>query len=141
MSTNSVVLVVEDEPLQRKQMEEMLCAAGYGVLAARSAEQALDLLKKRNDIGVVITDIVLPGEFDGMVVAWHAVRNHPVIVVSGHMRPARSDIPMLPCRWLSKPFARATLIAEVHQAAARAEALAAFGRRHLRKGRRPRLHS
>ena len=58
-----IILVVEDEVLQRIMFSDQLRAAGCRVLEAGNADTALDLL--RNDalnIAVVISDVDMPGQ-------------------------------------------------------------------------------
>src|ERR1041385_7025376 len=62
--TQPVVLVVEDEMLVRVHMTEMLRQAGYAVLDAANADDAINILEKRNDIRVVFTDVHMPGSMD-----------------------------------------------------------------------------
>ena len=56
------ILLVEDELLIRVALARFLQAAGYEVLAARSAEQALELVEQSTaTIGVLVSDVQLPG--------------------------------------------------------------------------------
>ena len=55
------ILIVDDEVGVRDSMHEFIEMAGYHSAIASSAEEALELLKKKNNIQVVITDIMLPG--------------------------------------------------------------------------------
>jgi two-component system, response regulator PdtaR len=138
----AVILVVEDEPIQRKDIEDILTAEGYVVVAARNAEQALATLKKRDDINVVVTDVRMPGTFDGMVVAWHAARAHPVIMISAYVLAARQETPAQDFCLLSKPLNRAALLREVRRAVERDQELNAAGPRRppkkRQRGRPPR---
>ncbi len=114
----SVVLVVEDEPLQRKSMEQILSAAGFTVLMAGRAETALAILDARDNIDAVVTDINMPGALDGFVVAWRARRQGrpvPVIVVSGVVQ-AGQEQPAMGFRFLPKPLDPTALVHEVRQA-------------------------
>ncbi len=54
------ILIVDDEIGVRDSMHEFIEMAGFRSTIASSAEEAIDLLKK-NNIQVVITDIMLPG--------------------------------------------------------------------------------
>jgi DNA-binding NtrC family response regulator len=54
------ILIVDDEPIVRDSIRDWLADSGYSVLTAESGEEALDVLKK-NEIGVMILDIRLPG--------------------------------------------------------------------------------
>ena len=69
-----IVLIVEDETLIRMDAVEMIVAAGYEVLEAANADQAIEILKARTDIAILFTDIQMPGSIDGLKLA-HAVRH------------------------------------------------------------------
>ncbi len=56
------ILVVDDEPLNRSMLSELLSTVGFDTVAAESTEQALSLLKDSFD--AVISDIRMPG-YDG----------------------------------------------------------------------------
>src|SRR5271170_2481631 len=85
-SNRPVVLVVEDELLLRMQAVEMIAAAGFEVVEAGNADQAIEILETRRDITVVFTDIQMPGSMDGLKLA-RAVRGRwppiKIIVTSG----------------------------------------------------------
>ncbi|MEM9279436.1 MAG: response regulator, partial [Pseudomonadota bacterium] len=78
------ILVVDDEPVQRRLLEATLGKLGYDPLCVESGQEALDILtgKNGNRIKAVILDLVMP-EMDGMAVL-EAMRSqklaHPVIV-------------------------------------------------------------
>ena len=52
----SVILTVEDETLLSAYLSVVLEDAGYTVIAAANADQAIEILEARNDIRIVITD-------------------------------------------------------------------------------------
>src|SRR5512147_3171942 len=54
------VLVIDDEPVARKQLERLYGQNGYSVVAFSSGEAGLRRLE-HDDIDLVITDIKLPG--------------------------------------------------------------------------------
>jgi CheY-like chemotaxis protein len=56
------ILVVDDEPLNRSLLRELLSTVGFDTVAAESTEQALSLLKDSFD--AAISDIRMPG-YDG----------------------------------------------------------------------------
>jgi CheY-like chemotaxis protein len=84
-----LVLVVEDEFLVRMNALSLLEEAGFGVLEAASADEAIALLEARKDIRIVFTDINMPGSMDGLRLA-HAIRNRwppiELVLTSGQMR-------------------------------------------------------
>ena len=58
------ILVVDDESLSRWSLAESLEAAGFTVLEAGSAREALACLDQHHDIGVVLLDLKLPDSTD-----------------------------------------------------------------------------
>jgi two-component system, response regulator PdtaR len=68
------VLIVEDEPLVRLGAVQTIEDAGFEVIEAANADEAIEILEKRSDIRVVFTDVHMPGSMDGLKLA-HAVRN------------------------------------------------------------------
>ena len=64
-----VVLVVEDELLPRLNAAETIGDAGFEVVEAANADEAIAVLEARPDIHVVFTDIQMPGSMDGLKLA------------------------------------------------------------------------
>ncbi|OGF47884.1 MAG: hypothetical protein A2452_12015 [Candidatus Firestonebacteria bacterium RIFOXYC2_FULL_39_67] len=54
------ILIVDDEEKDLKMLEAMLLPEGYGVVKAKSGEEALRILKSENVL-VVLLDILMPG--------------------------------------------------------------------------------
>lgn len=80
------ILVVEDEPLVRMATVDVFLDAGHSVVEAAGADDALFILQKRSDIGLVVTDVDMPGSLDGAALAYRIQRDYPhlpVVVVSG----------------------------------------------------------
>ena len=61
-----VVLLVEDELLLRMDATAMVAEAGFEVVEAGDADEAIAILESRRDIGIVFTDIQMPGSMDGL---------------------------------------------------------------------------
>jgi len=101
-----VVLVVEDEPLILSDAAAMIQDAGFDVIEARSADEAIEILTARSDIRVVFTDIEMPGSMDGLRLA-RVVRDKwpPVelIVTSGRRKLVDGDLPERG-RYIGKPY-------------------------------------
>lgn len=106
-SKRPVVLIVEDETLIRMDAIEAIEAAGFDVIEAASADQAIAILELRSDIRLIFTDIHMPGSMDGLKLA-HFVKDRwppiKIIATSGHARIAQSDLPA-GSSFLSKPYA------------------------------------
>ncbi|EKM4700774.1 response regulator [Enterobacter roggenkampii] len=107
-----LVLVLEDEADVRQTLCEQLHQLGYLTLEAENGEQALSMLAASPDIGMFISDLMLPGSLSGAEVISH-VRSYypqlPVLLISGQdLRPTHNpqlpDVPLL-----RKPFTRAQL--------------------------------
>ncbi|MBP1861931.1 response regulator [Rhizobium herbae] len=100
------VLVVEDEAVIRMSIVEELEDAGFEVLEASNAAQAIDILIANSRIEVMFTDIDMPGGVDGLKLAasvrdrWPPIK---IIVTSGHRR---IDVDALPveARFMTKPY-------------------------------------
>ncbi|ENN6805190.1 response regulator [Enterobacter ludwigii] len=107
-----LVLVLEDEADVRQTLCEQLHQLGYLTLEADNGEQALKMLDASPDIGMFISDLMLPGNLSGAEVINH-VRSHypqlPVLLISGQdLRPTHN--PQLPdVALLRKPFTRVQL--------------------------------
>src|SRR5258708_9390406 len=86
-SRRPVVLIVEDEFLLRMDAVDMIAAAGFEVVEAGNADEAIDILEARRDITVVFTDIQMPGSMDGFKLAravrcpWPPIK---IVATSGH---------------------------------------------------------
>ena len=105
-SKRPVVLVVEDEVLLRMNAVDMIAEAGFEVVEAASADQAIEILEARRDVTVVFTDVQMPGSMDGLKLA-RAVRGRwppiKIIATSGHVGVQETDLPE-GGRFLQKPY-------------------------------------
>src|SRR5258708_34375486 len=105
-SKRPVVLIVEDEFLLRMDAVDMIAAAGFEVLEAGNADEAIEILEARRDITVVFTDIQMPGSMDGLKLA-RAVRGRwppiKILATSGHVDVSETDLPD-GGRFLPKPY-------------------------------------
>jgi CheY-like chemotaxis protein len=115
---SAVVLVVEDEPLVRLDAIDLLTSAGFHVIDAANADEAIAILEVRRDIRVVVTDIQMPGSMDGLKLA-STIRNRwppiALIVTSGHTFVQQGDLPERG-RFLSKPYSGTRLVEAIQAA-------------------------
>jgi CheY-like chemotaxis protein len=104
----ATVLVVEDDSIIRMDIVDCLEEAGFSVLEAADADQAIGILEQRTDIRLVFTDVDMPGSMDGLKLA-AAVRDRwppvAIIVASGQVTPQASQIPE-GGRFFRKPYSR-----------------------------------
>jgi DNA-binding NtrC family response regulator len=113
----SLVLVVDDEPLVRMSISDQLADGGYQVREADTAVAALAELRGRQNISVVITDVRMPGDLDGLDLAAIIVREWPhirVIVISGHACVGNPKLPPS-ANFVQKPFPLHRLLEHVRK--------------------------
>jgi PAS domain S-box-containing protein len=106
--TKRSVLVVEDEPAFADLVRSWAKSAGHRVLVLHSADDALALLAVKA-FDVLLTDIMMPGTIDGIVLAEKASALCPgmkVVLMSGYSRETASSRADLPWPLLVKPFGR-----------------------------------
>jgi CheY-like chemotaxis protein len=105
-SKRPAVLIVEDESLVRLGAVRSIEEAGFEVIEAANADDAIRILENRSDIRVVFTDIHMPGSMDGLKLA-HAVRNRwppiKIIVTSGRSQVSEQELPE-GGRFFAKPY-------------------------------------
>jgi CheY-like chemotaxis protein len=101
-----VILVVEDDFLLRMDAADIIRDAGFDVLEASNADEAIAVLETRSDIAVVFTDIQMPGSMDGLKLA-RAVRGRwppiKIVTTSGQYVVEATDLPE-GGRFLPKPY-------------------------------------
>lgn len=108
----ALVLFVEDEAPLRRLGTRLLQRAGHAVLAAGSAESALERLAGQPAPSLLVSDLVLPG-MDGLALARGLRRRWPglpVLLLSGYGAATRAGEEF---RVLGKPFEPAALLREV----------------------------
>ncbi|SAK79583.1 PAS/PAC sensor signal transduction histidine kinase [Caballeronia temeraria] len=85
------VLVVEDEQNLLDATAQLLHSLGYEVLTASNGSEATDVLSRRDDIGVLFTDVVMPDGIDGIQLARYTRNLRPdirIVLASGYPLPA-----------------------------------------------------
>ena len=114
------ILLVEDDDGVRAFASETLRDLGYRVAEAPSGKAALSILDNAHDLNLLLTDVVMPGEYNGRELADEALRRRPgleVLYMTGYSRDA--------IRWrgglepgihlLAKPFSHEELAAKVRK--------------------------
>jgi DNA-binding response OmpR family regulator len=101
------IVIVEDEPLIAFDNEHMLGEAGYEVVATVDTLADVMRLLGAEKIDLILSDITLRGEGDGLDVARAAAaKGVPVLFVSGN---CPIDAPALGIGCLMKPYSERTL--------------------------------
>src|SRR3954452_10153061 len=106
-----LVLIVEDEFLIRTHAAEVISDAGFEVIEASNADEAILILESRGDIRVVFTDIRMPGSMDGLKLA-HAVRDRwpPVHIVATSAHHTLIDELPPGTVFLAKPYSERKIV-------------------------------
>ncbi len=119
-SGQETILVVEDDTLILQQLTAQLTGLGYTVVTASAGPPALDILRARSDIDLLLTDVVLPGGMNGRQIAEAAGaihRNMKVLYTSGYSENAIVHHGRLDrgVNFLGKPYRRTELAAKVRE--------------------------
>lgn len=92
--SGETILLVDDEPNQRKIGSDILRRMGYAVSDVSSGEGAVEFLKRR-PVDLVVLDMVLHGGMDGLDTYREIVKIRPeqrVIIASGYSKSERIQI-------------------------------------------------
>ncbi|MGH6812821.1 MAG: response regulator, partial [Methylocella sp.] len=111
-----VVLIVEDEPFVRLTGAHLLAEAGYVVLEAGNADEALRILEATPEVRVVFSDVEMPGSLDGLGLVRRVCQRWPsigIVVTSGH-RIRAETIPR-EGRFLAKPYDGQALVRQIEE--------------------------
>jgi two-component system NtrC family sensor kinase len=111
-----VVLVVEDNADVRVVAVSLLKELGYRTVEADTASAALDVLAAAKNIRIVFSDVVLPGQIDGLALARTVTAKYPqipVVLTTGYTKVFETDseFPLL-----RKPYQIAALGRIIHDA-------------------------
>jgi len=97
------ILVVDDDDAVRTLLVEFLQEYGFRVIEAPNAQVArICLRSRRGRISLMITDVIMPGDMNGMDLARWASENYPsveIMITSGYSGYDGSPYP-----FLSKPY-------------------------------------
>lgn len=108
--SNHVMLLVEDDLLQREIMAELLMDEGYEVVECATAEAAeLIVASTGTELRALVTDNNLAGNMTGAELAAYARERHPrltIVVISGNAVTRLPENTM----FLQKPFPPQTLL-------------------------------
>jgi two-component system, response regulator PdtaR len=113
----TVVLLAEDEALVRMFAADLLRdEAGFKVIEAVNADEALTVLEATSDVRALVTDVEMPGSLDGFTLARLVHKAWPhigIVVVSARVGPGPGDMP-LGARFVAKPYSTTALIDAVN---------------------------
>jgi two-component system cell cycle sensor histidine kinase/response regulator CckA len=110
------ILLVEDESFVREVTAEILMAAGYNVLTARSAVEAVrEFHQHKGEVALLLVDIVLPGK-NGRDMAKELMKEEPklkTVFISGYPENAREREFLRNTIYLPKPFSLGSLMQKI----------------------------
>jgi PAS domain S-box-containing protein len=110
------ILIVEDNADVRKAAVALLEQLGYRTAEVDTASAALDILASGKEVHLVFSDVVLPGQTDGLALARMLTERYPhipVVLTTGYAKVFDSN-PKFPV--LRKPYQISTLGRVIHDA-------------------------
>jgi CheY-like chemotaxis protein len=87
---HAIILVVDDDVFERMGASDMFLDAGYRVLEAGNADEALRFFEADTGIALLFTDVSMPGAMSGADLARRVAVRWPgigIILASGRPRP------------------------------------------------------
>jgi len=114
-----IILVLDDEPLARMTLADMLYEAGFWTVEAEDADQALHMLESRNDIRIVFLDVVMRQGIDGLALAKLIRRRWPhikIVIASGKMYAPEESLPE-DAVFFPKPYRSRDVVPVLHRMA------------------------
>jgi CheY-like chemotaxis protein len=112
---NALVVVVEDNVFERMGASGMFLDAGYRVLEAGDADEALRFFDTNADIRLLFTDVSMLGSMSGSDLARHVAARWPrvgIIMASGRPRPHKLPLNML---FHDKPYEPAAVLRQARE--------------------------
>ena len=117
--TGRTILLVEDEPFVRDATRRILQSAGFTVLAAADAQEALATYEQAGqNVDLLMTDVVLPGRSGFQLVRDLRLRSSAtsILLTSGYGESAaESDSSDSGTHYLPKPYSRQSLLEKIEQ--------------------------
>lgn len=107
MKKRTEILVVDDEDIVRESLRDWLDGVGYDVEIAASAEEALEILKKKK-FNIMLADLVMPG-LNGIELMKEAKKIYPTlaaVIITAHatIQTATAAIREGAFDYIEKPF-------------------------------------
>ena len=112
---NALIVVVDDDVFERMGASDMFLDAGYRVLEAGNADEALRFFETNADIRLLFTDVSMPGSMSGSDLARQVAERWPkigIIMTSGRPRPLKLPLSML---FHDKPYEPAAVLRQARE--------------------------
>jgi len=114
------ILVVDDSHDVVALAEDFLETLGYRVLKATTAQEALEVLEREEHVDLLFTDLIMPGDMDGLALAEEVERRWPrtaILLTTGYSEELVAQGPPVPFKdVLGKPYRRSELADRVRLA-------------------------
>jgi PAS domain S-box-containing protein len=119
-SGKAKILVVDDNQGVLGIATDQLTSLGYRVLAASSGAEALEMLRLDDQVDLLFTDVVMPGELAGRALAAKAVEMRPglkVLFASGYFEGTLVGKGQLEAevQFLAKPYRKQELAQKLEE--------------------------
>jgi len=114
------ILVVDDNQGVLEEAVEQLASLGYRVISASTGAEALEVLQRDDNIDLLFTDVVMPGELAGRALAAKAMEIRPglkVLFASGYFEGALVGKGQLETdvQFLAKPYRKKELARKIEE--------------------------
>jgi two-component system, response regulator PdtaR len=115
-ANQQTILVVEDDAIIRMSSVVTLEDAGFRVFEAKNSADALDMMAQHGDIEILLTDVRMPGEMDGLALVTRTQKDYPAIraiVISGNAT-AEQACDAGASGFVAKPYLPHTMVRAIH---------------------------
>ena len=122
VNSDKRLLIIEDDSITRKLLQQVLQQAGYNVTAVADASGALTTLRQDGLPHLILLDLGLPG-MDGFTLSDHIKRmgDVPIIVLSGNSNEdvKTAGIERFADDYITKPFNAKEVVARIQRVLSR----------------------
>ena len=113
MDQTKKILICDDEEGIRESLK-LILSDTYNIILVDSGEQALDILSKAKDIGLVLLDIKMP-KFNGLDAVSEIKKKYPhlnIVMITGYksVETAAEASRLGACGYIVKPFKTAEIL-------------------------------
>jgi len=112
---NATILIVDDEPMVRNTLQQVIGSLGYKTLLANQGQEAVEITQKKH-VDLVISDVLMPvlGGLSAVAIMRQSQPKLPVIFITGYEQKYDEIIQNAYTQRIAKPFDIKILSQEVH---------------------------
>lgn len=119
MTTKPTILLIDDDIDLCHSIEKLLSQHGFKVIITHDSEN-IDMLLKNNQIDLILLDIIIPGNKDGIALCKliRQVSKSPIIMLTGIETDVEKVVSLEvgADNYITKPFSSRVLIAQINAA-------------------------